>query len=196
MKAIEKTVWKPGTMLYPAPAVLVSCGEYKGGTDTSKSNIITIAWTGTVCSEPAMLSVSIRPERFSHGIIKKTGQFAVNLTTKELAFATDWCGVKSGKDFDKFKKLGLTPAKAKFVSCPIIGESPINIECETIEIKQLGSHDMFIAKVLCVHASKKFMDNKGVFDMKKAGLIAYSHGKYFSLGDYLGHFGYSVRKKR
>lgn len=183
-------------MLYPVPAVLISCGQYNGGTDTSKSNIITVAWTGTVCSEPAMLSISIRPERHSHAIIKKTGQFAVNLTTKDLAFATDWCGVRSGEDIDKFKKLGLTPLKARSVSCPIIGESPINIECETTEIKKLGSHDMFIAKVLCVHASKRYIDKKGVFDLEKAGLIAYSHGKYRALGKYLGHFGYSVRKNK
>jgi flavin reductase (DIM6/NTAB) family NADH-FMN oxidoreductase RutF len=196
MKDFEKTVWKPGTMLYPVPAVLISCGQYSGGADTSKSNIITVAWTGTVCSDPAMLSISIRPERHSHAIIKKTGQFAVNLTTKDLAFATDWCGVRSGKDIDKFKKLGLTPLKARSVSCPIIGESPINIECETTEIKKLGSHDMFIAKVLCVHASKRYMGKKGVFDLEKAGLIAYSHGKYHTLGKYLGHFGYSVRKKK
>lgn len=183
-------------MLYPLPAVLISCGEYNGGDDTSKSNIITVSWAGTVCSEPAMLSVSIRPERFSHGIIKRTGQFAVNLTTKELAYVTDLCGVKSGRNIDKFKKFKLTPQKAEHISAPIIGESPVNIECETVEVKKLGSHDMFIAKVLCVHADKRFMDKKGVFDMEKAGLIAYSHGKYHALGKYLGSFGYSVRKKR
>lgn len=196
MGVFKKTVWKPGTMLYPLPAVMVTCGEYKDSGDTSECNIITVSWAGTICSEPPMLSVSIRPERFSYAMIKRTGQFAVNLTTRDLAYAADICGVKSGRDMDKFKRLKLTPLKAKEIVCPIIGESPVNIECETVDIKQLGSHDIFMAKVLCVHADSALIDKKGVFDMEKAGLIAYSHGKYHALGKYLGHFGYSVRKNK
>lgn len=196
MKTAGKTVWKPGTMLYPLPAVLVTCGHYGADGDTSKCNILTVSWAGTICSQPPMLSISVRPERHSHAMIKRSGYFAVNLTTEKLAFATDFCGVRSGRDSDKFKKMHLTPKKAQHIPCPIIEESPVNIECETVEVKKLGSHDMFIAKVLCVHADKALLNKKGVLDLEKAGLIAYSHGKYYSLGKYLGHFGYSVRKKR
>lgn len=195
MKTNQKITWKPGTMLYPLPAVLVSCGVYHDNNDTSKSNIITISWAGTICSEPPMLSISIRPERYSYKIIKDTGYFVVNLTNKKLVHATDFCGVKSGKDIDKFKKLKLTPQKAKFVPCPIILESPVNIECKTKQIVKLGSHDMFIAEVLCVHVDKSLVNSKNVLNLEKSNLIAYSHGKYYTLGKYLGHFGFSVRKR-
>jgi len=194
MELNEKKIWKPGTMLYPLPAVLVSCGELKNEKDTSNCNIITLSWAGTICSEPPMLSISIRPERYSYKIIKKTGYFVVNLTTKRLAYATDFCGVKSGKDIDKFKKLNLSAQKSNFSNCPLITESPINIECKTQNIIKLGSHDMFIAKVLCVHVDKKLI-YKNSLKLEKANLIAYSHGNYYLLGKYLGHFGFSVRKK-
>jgi len=178
-------------MLYPLPAVMVSCGD-----SAENYNIITIAWTGTICSEPAMTYVSIRPERLSHSIIKKTGEFVINLTTKQLAFATDYCGVKSGRDIDKFKEMKLTPLKAKHVKAPLIKESPINIECQVTEIKKLGSHDMFMACVLCVHASKEYMKKDDSFDMEAAELISYSHRNYYALGKYLGHFGYSIKKNK
>ncbi|MFH1362266.1 MAG: flavin reductase family protein [bacterium] len=188
---MSKLTWKPGTMLYPLPAVMVSCGD-----KPSNYNIITIAWTGTICSEPAMTYVSIRPERHSHTIIKKTGEFVINLTTRKLAFATDFCGVKSGRDVNKFAKMHLTPVKAKHVKAPLIEESPINIECKVTEIKSLGSHDMFMAKVLCVHASKEHMKKDGAFDFREAEPIAYSHRNYYTLGKYVGHFGYSIKKKK
>jgi len=178
-------------MLYPLPAVMVSCGD-----NPENYNIITIAWTGTICSEPAMTYVSIRPERHSHSIIKKSGEFVINLTTKKLVFATDFCGVKSGRDLNKFKELKLTPLSAEHVKAPLIKESPINIECKVTEIKKLGSHDMFMAKVLCVHASKEYMKKDDSFDMEAAELISYSHRNYYSLGKYLGHFGYSIRKNK
>jgi flavin reductase (DIM6/NTAB) family NADH-FMN oxidoreductase RutF len=186
-----KQTWPPGTMLYPLPAVMVSCGD-----KPDNYNIITISWTGTICSDPAMTYVSIRPSRRSHEIIKRTGEFVINLTNEELAYAADFCGVKSGKELNKFKNLKLTPLKAKHVRAPLIKESPINIECGVTEIKPLGSHDMFIAKVLCVHADKEFLNEKGSLDLQKAGLICYSHGKYYALGKYLGHFGYSIRKNK
>ena len=187
----NKSLWKPGTMLYPAPAVLVSCGN-----TPETHNIITIAWTGTICSEPAMTFVSIRPTRHSHNIIKETGEFVINLTTKKLAFAVDYCGVKSGKDIDKFKKLKLTPQKGTQVSAPLIAESPLNIECRVTDCQQLGSHDMFMAKVLCIHADKRYINKKGAFNFAATEPICYSHGKYYLLGKELGHFGFSVRKKR
>ncbi len=178
-------------MLYPVPAVLVSCGDRP-----ENYNIITIAWTGTICSEPAMTYVSIRPQRLSHSIIKATSEFVINLTTRKLAFATDFCGVKSGRDLNKFEAMKLTPLPAKHVKAPLIKESPINIECKVTEIKKLGSHDMFMARVLCVHASKEYLKKDGSFDMAAAELISYSHRNYYALGKYLGHFGYSIRKKR
>ncbi|MFA5105157.1 MAG: flavin reductase family protein [Candidatus Margulisiibacteriota bacterium] len=193
---MSKAVWKPGTMIYPLPAVMVTCGTYEGGGDTSKSNIITLAWVGTICSEPAMCSISVRPSRYSHDIIRKNNEFVVNLTTKDLVFEMDYCGVKSGRDMDKFKKLKLTPLRAKMVKAPLIKESPVNIECRVEEIKKLGSHDLFIAKVLCIHADDKYMDKTGKFDLEKAGLICYSHGQYYCLGKKLGHFGFSVRKRK
>ena len=177
---MSKTIWKPGTMLYPLPAVLVSCGD-----KPENYNLITIAWTGTICSEPAMTYVSIRPIRHSHQIIKRTGEFCINLTTKRLAFATDFCGVKSGRDVNKFKKMHLTPIKAHNIKAPLIKESPINIECKVTEIKSLGSHDMFMAKVLCVHADNEYLNDDGSFDLRKAEPIAYSHRNYYSLGKYL-----------
>lgn len=185
---MSKQVWKPGTMIYPLPAVMISCG------DMDKANIITVAWTGTICTDPAMTYVSIRPERYSYDLIKTTGEFVINLTTKELAYATDWAGVKSGKDFDKFKELNLTKEKAAQVKCPLIKECPISIECKVKEIKELGSHHMFIAEVVAVDADEKYMDETGRFCLEKANLIAYSHGQYYELGENLGRFGFSVKK--
>lgn len=187
---MTKAIWKAGTMLYPAPAVMVSCG------DTPENyNIITIGWTGTTCSEPAMTYVSIRPSRHSHAIIERTGEFVINLATRDLAFAVDYCGVKSGREINKFEKLQLTPLKAEQVAAPLIKECPVNIECRVTDRQRLGSHDMFMAKVLCVHADKKYIDRKGAFNFAAAEPICYSHGKYYSLGKELGHFGFSVKKK-
>jgi len=188
---MTKALWKPGTMLYPAPAVLVSCGD-----KPENYNIITVAWTGTICSEPAMAYVSIRPTRHSHAIIEETGEFVINLATKKLAFAVDYCGVRSGKDINKFKQLKLTPVKGEQVSAPLIKESPVNIECRVTDRKRLGSHDMFMAKVLCIHADKQYIDKKGAFNFRAAEPICYSHGKYYLLGKELGHFGFSVKKKK
>lgn len=185
---MSKLKWKAGTMLYPLPAVMVSCG------DLENSNIITVAWTGTICTDPAMVYISVRPERHSYELIKKTGEFVINLTTKDLAFQTDFAGVKSGKDMDKFEKLHLTKEKANEVNCPLIKESPVNIECKVTEIKELGSHHMFIAKVLCVDVDEKYLDKTGKFELEKCNLISYSHGQYYNLGDNLGRFGFSVKK--
>jgi flavin reductase (DIM6/NTAB) family NADH-FMN oxidoreductase RutF len=189
IQIMAKQEWKPGNMLYPVPAVMVSCGR-KG----ERPNIITVAWAGTICSEPAMLSISVRKERFSHDIIKETKEFVVNLTTKETCFATDYCGVKSGRDVDKFKEMKLTPLPASKVGAPLIGECPVNIECKVTEIKELGSHDMFIAEVVAVHADEAYMDKNGRFDLALAEPIAYSHGEYYTLGEKIGKFGYSVKK--
>lgn len=185
---MSKMMWKPGTMVYPLPAIMVSCGNME------KSNIITVAWTGTICTDPAMTYVSIRPERYSYNLIKETGEFVINLTTKELAFATDWCGVKSGEKVDKFSEMKLTKEKGNFVSCPMIKESPISIECKVKEIKELGSHHMFIAEVLAVNADEKYFDETGKFCIEKCDLITYSHGQYYTLGENLGRFGFSVKK--
>lgn len=187
---IAKEVWKSGNMLYPLPAVMVSCQR-----DGEKPNIITLAWAGTICSDPAMVSVSIRPERYSYDIIKETKEFVINLTTRDLTYATDYCGVKSGRDVDKYKEMNLTPQAANEVKCPIIAESPVNIECRLKEIVKLGSHDMFIADVVCVDVSKDLLDENGKFDMQKADMMAYCHGEYFSLGEKLGKFGYSIKKR-
>lgn len=184
-----KLEWKPGTMIYPVPAVMVSCGDMK------KSNIVTVAWTGTICTDPAMTYISLRPERYSYEIIKQTGEFVINLTTKELAYATDYAGVKSGKEIDKFEELKLTKEKANKVNAPLIKESPVNIECKVKEIKELGSHHMFIAEVVAVNVDEKYLDETGRFCLEKANLIAYSHGQYYELGENLGKFGYSVKKK-
>lgn len=176
-------------MLYPLPVVMVTSADSEGN-----KNIITVAWAGTVCTNPPMVSVSIRPERFSHHIIKESGEFVINLTTKKLAFATDYCGVKSGRNTDKFKEMGLTAVPAEIVGAPMIEESPVNIECRVTEIKELGSHDMFIAQVVAVHVDEKYMDEKQSFDLTKAEPIVYSHGDYLATGERIGTFGYSVKK--
>lgn len=186
---MAKQHWKPGNMLYPVPVVMVSCkraGE--------RPNIITVAWAGTVCSDPVMLSVSIRKERYSHDIIKETGEFVVNLVTKELAYATDFCGVRSGREVDKFREMKLTELSMEHVSAPGIAESPLNLECKVTEIKELGSHDLFLAEVVGVTIDDKYMDETGRFHLNDAGLVSYSHGEYFELGKKLGKFGYSVKK--
>lgn len=177
-------------MLYPIPAVMVSCQR-----GDERPNIITVAWAGNVCSTPAMLSISVRKQRYSYDIIKETGEFVVNLTSGKLTKACDWCGVRSGRDYDKFKEMNLTPQPSTKISAPGIAESPVNIECKVHSCIELGTHDLFIAEVLCVTVDDKFMDDKGRFDLGKADLVAYSHGEYFSLGEKLGKFGYSVAKK-
>ncbi len=184
-----KQSWKPGNMLYPLPVVLVSAVDKEGNI-----NVLTVAWAGTVCSDPPMVSVSIRPERYSYRMIKETGEFVINLTTEELAYATDYCGVVSGRDADKFKNMHLTPVKGDVVKAPLIKESPVNIECIVKDIKSLGSHDMFIAQVAAVHVDEKYMDTKNKFHLEDAHPIVYSHGIYMSLGKKIGTFGYSVRK--
>lgn len=187
---MAKVTFKPGNMLYPLPAVMVSCKR-----PGEKPNIITIGWTATVCTNPPMLTVSIRPERYSYDIIKETGEFVVNLTTKDLAYATDYCGVKSGRDVDKYKEAGLTEQKSNVVSCPGIAESPVNIECKVVEVKELGSHAMFLAEVVSVQVEDSYMDESGKFHLLDTGLIAYAHGTYLEMGEQLGTFGYSVKKK-
>ena len=177
-------------MLYPLPVVMVTVAGKDG-----KPNIITVAWAGTICTNPPMLSISVRPERYSHGLLLETGEFVVNLTAEKLAFATDFCGVRSGRDVDKFAALGLTPEKASQVNAPLIGESPVNIECRVEERRACGSHDLFLARVLCVHADEAYMDAGGRFDLAKAKPIVYDHGSYYGLGRSLGTFGFSVRKK-
>ena len=186
---MAKEIWKPGNMLYPLPVVMVSMADSSG-----RYNIITIGWAGTVCTNPPMVSISVRPERYSYSILRDTGEFVINLTTRELAFATDYCGVKSGRDVDKFKKLGLTALPAGKVAAPLIGESPVNIECRVRQIMPLGSHDMFLADVAAVHADEKYMDEKRRFHLEKAEPIVYSHGASLVCGEQLGTFGYSVRK--
>jgi flavin reductase (DIM6/NTAB) family NADH-FMN oxidoreductase RutF len=186
---MDKVAWKPGTMVYPLPVVMVSCGTMEG------PNIITIAWTGTICTDPAMTYISVRPERHSYEMIRRTREFAINLTTEKLAFAVDFCGVKSGRDIDKFKALDLTPAAGKHIKAPIISESPLNIECSVTEIKQLGSHHMFLARVLGITADTKYINKDGAFQLNRAQPICYSHGKYYALGRELGRFGFSVQKK-
>ena len=187
-----KQDWKPGTLIYPLPAALVSCGS-----TPDESNILTVAWTGTICSEPAMCYISVRPERHSYPILKKNMEFVINLTTRDMAFATDWCGVRSGKVYNKFEEMHLTPGKAKCVKCPIIEESPLCIECRVKEVVSLGSHDMFIAEVLNVKADEKYLDEEtGKFDLVASGLMAYVHGGYYELGQKIGKFGWSVEKKK
>ena len=185
---MSKQVWKPGTMLYPLPAILVSCGDW------NHSNLITVAWTGTICTDPAMTYISIRPERYSYDIIKERGEFVINVTTKQLAYATDWAGVRSGREYDKFQVLGLTKEKASIVQTPLVKESPVNIECVVKEIKELGSHHMFISEVVAVNADEAYFDEKNKFCLEKANLITYSHGKYYELGKEIGKFGFSVKK--
>ena len=187
---VDKISWKAGNMLYPLPAVMVSLTD-----KTGNSNIITLAWAGTICTNPPMLSVSIRPERYSYDIIKETGEFVVNLTTKELTYATDYCGVKSGRDVDKFKEMKLTKLDSEKIKAVAIAESPVNIECKVREIMELGSHSLFIADVVNLRVDGKLLDEKGRFNLAKSELIAYSHGRYYELGKELGSFGYSVRKE-
>ncbi|WP_455436068.1 flavin reductase family protein [Hungatella hathewayi] len=186
---MARQYFKPGNMLYPVPAVMVSCGR-----EGETPNIITVAWAGTVCSSPAMLSISVRPERYSHAILMETKEFVVNLVTKDLVFAADYCGVKSGRDVDKYKEMKLTPSPSKFVKTPGIGESPVNLECRVTEVKKLGTHDLFLAEVVGVSVNENFMDENGKFLLNSTGLVAYSHGEYFELGKKLGSFGYSVKK--
>lgn len=186
-----KQSWKPGNMLYPLPVVLVSTADRKG-----KQNVFTVAWTGTICSDPAMVSISVRPQRYSYHMIEETGEFVINLTTRELAYATDYCGVKSGREVDKFQEMKLTPIPAEKVGAPLIAESPVNIECNVKDIIKLGTHDMFLAEVAAVHADEKYMDQGGRFSLAKAEPIVYSHGTYFTLGKELGTFGYSVKRAK
>ena len=189
---VKKLLWKPGTMLYPVPAVLVSCGKLAG-----PRNIITIGWTGVICSDPAMCSISVRPERFSYPLIRKSGEFAINLTTAAMARAVDWCGVKSGREFDKFSEMKLTPLPATRIQAPLIGESPVNLECRVREVRELGTHHLFIAEILAVHADPAYFDRaSGFFDLAAAGLLCYCHGHYYQLGKHIGKFGFSVEKKR
>ena len=186
-----KQSWKPGTMIYPLPAVLVSCGA-----TPDEYNIFTVAWTGTVCTNPPMCYISVRPERHSYEIIKRTGEFVINLTTKRLARATDWCGVRSGRDYDKFSQMGLTASSAAVVAAPVVEESPVAIECKVKQIVPLGSHDMFVADVVNVLVDEEYIDpESGRLDLQRAEPITYCHGEYFSLGEVIGHFGWSVRKK-
>lgn len=186
-----KQDWKPGTMIYPLPAVMVSCGAVP-----EEYNILTVSWTGTICSDPAMCYISVRPERHSYDIIKRNGCFVINLTTKALARATDFCGVRSGRYVDKFKEMKLTPGKSSRISAPTIEESPVSIECEVVEIKPLGSHDMFIARVVNVQVDDRFILEDGKLDMAAMNLIAYTHGEYFDVNNPRGFFGWSVRKKK
>ena len=186
-----KKSFKPGTLLSPVPAVMVSCG------DGEEKNIITIGWTGIINSDPPITYISVRKSRHSHHIIEKTGEFVINLTTEKLAFAADYCGVKSGRDVDKFKEMRLTPESADIVKCPMIAQSPINLECRVIEVKSYPTHDMFIAEIVAMHADDEIVDEKGKIDMSAAGLIAYVHGEYFGLKKApLGRFGYSVMKPK
>ena len=189
---MSKQLWKPGNMLYPVPVAMVSCKR-----PGEKPNIITIAWAGTICSDPAMLSISVRPTRYSHGIIRETREFVVNLTTEKLVRAADLCGVKSGRSADKFALTGLTAEPcAHLAAAPLIAESPVNIECRVTEVKPLGSHDLFLAEVAGVHADERYLDQNGRFNINAAGLVVYSHGSYMALGRQLGTFGFSVRKKK
>lgn len=187
----KSQVWKPGNMLYPVPAVLVSVADKAGNT-----NLFTVAWTGTICSDPAMLYISVRPERYSYHMLEETGEFVVNLTTEKLIRAVDFCGVRSGRDVDKWKEMKLTAGKASKVCAPIVEESPVNLECRVTEVKKLGTHDMFLAEVVAVDVDETYMTESGKFELNDTGLAAYSHGHYFSLGNELGSFGYSVKKEK
>ena len=187
---MSKVTWKAGNFLYPLPAVMVSCGTME------KSNIITVAWTGILNTNPAMVYISVRPTRYSYNIIKEQKEFVINLTTKRLAKATDWCGVKTGAKVDKFKEMNLHKEKAQFVKAPLIKESPVSIECKVKDIIKLGSHDMFVAEVVSIDADEKYIDEKGAFDISKCDLIAYANGGYYSLGKKIGKFGFSVQKRK
>lgn len=188
---MAKINFKAGNMLYPLPAVLVSVADKQGNT-----NIITIAWAGTVCTNPPMVSISVRPSRFSHHMLMESREFVINLTTKELVFATDYCGVKSGREVDKWKELHLTPLASQEVAAPSIAESPVNIECKVERVEHLGSHDLFLASVVAVRVDNRYMDQNGSFHLEKAQPIVYSHGEYYDLGAKLGKFGYSIQKNR
>jgi len=186
-----KVPFKPGTLIYPLPAVMVSCGD-----SPENYNIITVAWTGTVSSDPPMCYISLRPERHSYGIIKRTGEYVINLTTQDLAEATDWCGVRSGRDYNKFRQMHLTPEPAQLVKAPLIAESPLNIECRVVDIRPLGSHHMFLSEVVAIDADESLIDRgTGAFQLNHARPLAYSHGRYYGLGERLGSFGFSVKKK-
>lgn len=187
---MSKLIWKPGNLIAPVPAAMVSCGTME------KPNIITIAWTGNVSSSPAKVSISVRPERYSYGLIKESGEFVLNLTTAALVRAADFCGVRSGREVDKFAQLGLTPLPAREVACPLVGESPVNLECRVCDVIPLGSHDLFLADVLAVHVEEALVDDHGRLRMDQCHLAAYAHGEYFALGKKVGSFGFSVRKKR
>ncbi len=189
-REMSRQTWKPGNMLYPVPAVMVSCQR-----PGEKPNILTIAWAGTVCSDPVMVSISVRPERYSYPIIRETGEFAINLVTKDLTYAADFCGVKSGRDVDKFREMKLTPVSLEGISAPGIQESPLILACKVTEVKPLGTHDLFLARVVSVSVNNEYMDETGKFHLNDTDLMAYSHGEYFRLGEKLGKFGYSVRKK-
>ena len=188
---MAKQTWKPGNMVYPLPAVLVSVTDKNG-----KDNLITVAWVGTVCTNPPMVSISVRPERYSYQMLRESGEFVINLTTEALAFATDYCGVRSGRDVDKFQVTGLTREKADFVKAPMVAESPVSIECRVKEVLELGSHHMFLADVLAVHAEEAYIDEKNKFQLNQAKPLVYSHGEYLGVGKKLGTFGYSIRKKK
>ena len=191
MTTDNKEIWRPGNMIYPLPAIMVSCGA-----TPDEYNVFTASWVGTICSDPAMCFVSIRQSRHSYEIVKRNMAFTLNLTNEDLARATDWCGVRSGRDYNKFAEMNLTPMKGVKVDAPYINEAPMSIECRVKQIIHLGTHDMFIADVMNVLADKRFIDPQtGEFDLKKANLIAYSHGEYFKLGEKIGNFGWSVKKK-
>jgi flavin reductase (DIM6/NTAB) family NADH-FMN oxidoreductase RutF len=188
---MSKEIWKAGNMLYPVPAVMVTVSDGAGN-----DNIVTIAWTGTINSDPAMVSISVRKSRYSHELLMKNGEFAINLVTRDLTWAMDYCGVKSGRDIDKFEEMKLHKAKASTINVPLIEESPVSLECKVKQVLELGSHDMFIAEVTAVQVDTKYMDADGKFDLNAADLVAYSHGQYFTLGENIGKFGYSVQKKK
>lgn len=187
---MSKQIWKPGTLLNPVPVVMVSSRSSEG-----VNNIITVAWTGIICSDPAMLYVSIRPERYSYDIIKNSGSFVINIPNRSLTYAVDFCGVKSGRDVNKFEHLGLAAQKSNLVDAPSIGECPVNMECKVRDIITLGSHDMFVSEILCVDVKEELIDKSGKLHLEKAGLICYNHGEYMALAESLGHFGFSVKKK-
>ena len=190
--ANEKVAWKPGNMLYPLPVVLVSCGDLEG-----EHNLLTVAWTGILSTDPPFCYISVRPNRHSFEMIKQHGEFAINLTNKSLARATDWCGVRSGKELDKFTEMNLTPAPGIQIKAPVVAESPVNLECVVRETKEMGSHVVFLAEIVQIQANKEYIDEKtGALNLEKAHLIAFSHGKYYELGKRLGNFGYSVEKKK
>lgn len=188
---MAKQQWKPGNMLYPLPAVMVTVRDKDG-----KDNIITVAWAGKVCTNPPMVSISVRPERYSCHMLEESGEFVINLTTEKLCYATDYCGVRSGRDVDKFVEMKLTKTEASEVNAAMIEESPVNIECRVEKVEKLGSHHLFLARVIAVHADESCMDEKGKFDLNKAHPMVYSHGEYYGLGKKIGSFGYSVKKKK